>query len=511
MVGKITNHYGPFADGITRVLLVGDPTRGMGSLAEAECRRVIAALDLAEREGLMVEWVAVSSGARIAMDSGTENLDWTARTLGRLVAFTQAGGTVNVLVDNVNVGAQSYWNAEATMLQHCRGTLVMTPAGSMLLTGKRALEYAGSVAAQDNAGIGGYARVMGPNGQAQYFARDLSGAYEVLLRHMTFTAVLPGEARPRRLDSRDPLDRDITAAAYDGGDGAEGFRSVGEIFDEATNPGRKRPFAIRPVMRAVLDADIAPLERWAAWQGAEGAVVWEGSLGGDPVCCIGIESRPLPRRGEAPADGPAQWTSGTLFPQSSKKVARALNAASGVRPVVLLANLSGFDGSPDSLRHLQLEYGAEIGRAVVNFRGPLVFCVVGRYHGGAYVVFSRALNPGIRAVALEGAYASVIGGGPAAAVVFPGMVRKRAESDPAVLAARAVLESAPRSQRGAASTEYARVLREAEAQAQAAVAREFDAVHSVDRALAVGSLEAILAPRNLRPALIERIRAAPPR
>ena len=49
MVGKITNYYGPFPDGITRVLLVGDPTRGMGSLAEAECRRVIAALDLAKR------------------------------------------------------------------------------------------------------------------------------------------------------------------------------------------------------------------------------------------------------------------------------------------------------------------------------------------------------------------------------------------------------------------------------------------------------------------------------
>lgn len=70
--------------------------------------------------------------------------------------------------------------------------------------------------------------------------------------------------------------------------------------------------------------------------------------------------------------------------------------------------------------------------------------------------------------------------------------------------------STPRSLRGAASTEYARVLRVAEAEAQAVVAREFAAVHSVDRALAVGSLEVILAPRNLRPALIERIRATPP-
>jgi hypothetical protein len=44
------------------------------------------------------------------------------------------------------------------------------------------------------------------------------------------------------------------------------------------------------------------------------------------------------------------------------------------------------------MRKLQLEYGAEIARAVVNFDGKLLFLVVSRYHGGAYVVFSRELN-----------------------------------------------------------------------------------------------------------------------
>ena len=50
---------------------------------------------------------------------------------------------------------------------------------------------------------------------------------------------------------------------------------------------------------------------------------------------------------------------------------------------------------------------------MVNFEGPLLFLVVSRYHGGAYVVFSQELNPGLRASALTGSYASVIGGGPA--------------------------------------------------------------------------------------------------
>lgn len=503
VVGLITNRFAPYEEGLTRVLLLGDPTRGMGSLAEPECRRIIAAIELAEREGYAIEWVAVSSGARIAMDSGTENLDWTAAVLARIVKFTQRGGVINVIVDGINVGAQSYWNAEATMLMHCRGALIMTLSGSMLLTGKRALEYAGSVAAEDNLGIGGYERVMGPNGEAQYFAMDLTAAYRVLFRHLALTQTAPGERRVRRIESRDPASRDVTRSPY--GLDAEGFATVGEIFSEASNPGRKRPFGIRPVMRAVLDQDVEPLERWSDWQGAESAVVWEGRLGGDAVCCIGIESRPIPRRGEAPADGPDQWTSGTLFPLSSRKVARAIAAASGVRPVVVLANLSGFDGSPDSLRRLQLENGAEIGRAVVNFDGPLIFCVVSRYHGGAYVVFSRALNPAVQALALEGSFASVIGGGPAAAVVFPGLVRKRADGDPEVVAARRAVEGASAAARASAVSAYERVLREAQSRHQGAVAREFDQVHSVERAFKVGSLDAVIAAEALRAQLIARI------
>jgi acetyl-CoA carboxylase carboxyltransferase component len=62
-------------EGIERVVLLGDPTKALGALSEAECRRVVAAIDLAERMRVPLEWFAVSAGARIAMDSGTENLD----------------------------------------------------------------------------------------------------------------------------------------------------------------------------------------------------------------------------------------------------------------------------------------------------------------------------------------------------------------------------------------------------------------------------------------------------
>ena len=152
-----------------------------------------------------LEWFALSAGARIAMDSGTENMDWIAVVLRRLIEFTQAGDEVNVVVTGINVGAQPYWNAEATMLMHTKGILVMTPDSAMVLTGKQALDYSGGVSAEDNLGIGGYERIMGPNGQGQYWAPDLPGAISVLLAHYDHAYVAPGERFPRRRDDRRPI------------------------------------------------------------------------------------------------------------------------------------------------------------------------------------------------------------------------------------------------------------------------------------------------------------------
>jgi acetyl/propionyl-CoA carboxylase alpha subunit/acetyl-CoA carboxylase carboxyltransferase component len=485
-------------EGMLRVLLLSDPTMGMGALAGPECDRVVAAFDLAERLGVPVEWVPVSSGAKIAMDSGTENLDATARVVRRIVTFTQTGGVVHVIVQGVNVGAQSYWDALATMLMHCRGVLIMTGNASMVLTGRAALEASGAVSAEDEVAIGGFERIMGPNGEAQYFARNLADAYKILYEHYRYTYVVPGEAGPRAFATSDLPGRSIGETSI-AAEEAEGLASIGELFDDETNPGRKRPFSMRAVMRSVVDADGGHLERWNAWVGAETSIVWDAHVGGRAVSLIGIESRNVPRDGYHPVDGPESWNGGTLFPQSSKKVARAINAASGNRPVVVLANLSGFDGSPESLRKIQLENGAEIARAVVNFAGPIYFVVVSRYHGGAYVVFSQELNDQMQAVALSGSYASVIGGGPAATVVFSREVRAQALDDPRVKDKTDLARRYPSEENRALLEE---VLREVTLEKQAATAAEFDAVHTVERAKAVGSLSDILEPEDLRPRLI---------
>src|SRR5208337_3530379 len=234
IVGVIRNFTDRYPEGMTRVLLLGDPSKDLGAIAEPECRR--------------------------------------------------------------NVGAQPYWNAEATMLMHTRGVLIMTPKGAMVLTGKRALDYSGSVSAEDNQGIGGYDRIMGVNGQAQYFARDINDACHILLRHYDHTYVAPGERFPRRAETNDPVDRDVQL--YPHGDGRQdGFARVGDIFSDETNPGRKKSFDIRRVMMSVTDQDHAPLERWSGMRSAETAVTWDAHLGGYPVCLIGIESKPVPRFG----------------------------------------------------------------------------------------------------------------------------------------------------------------------------------------------------------------------
>ncbi|ANI38164.1 carboxyl transferase domain-containing protein [Mycolicibacterium vaccae] len=480
---------------IRRVLILNEPSRDLASLAEPECRRMIAAMDLAAELGVPVEWYAVSSGARIAMDSGTENLDWTAAVLRRIVEFTQAGGEINVVVVGVNVGAQSYFDAEATMLMHTSGVLIMVGRSAMVLTGKQALEFSGGVAAEDNAGIGGYRRIAGPNGQAQFWVPDVESACALLFRHYE-SSQSHGAQRP----TTDPADRDISSSPHLGGTGS--FETVGDIFSQRHNPDRKRPFDIRSVMSAVRDQDAPPLERWKGWQDAENVVAWDTRLGGFAVSLVGVESRNLRRRLPRPADGPDSWTAGTLFPQSSKKLARVINGASGRRPLVILANLSGFDGSPESMRKLQLEYGAEIGRAIVNFRGPIVFSVISRYHGGAYVVFSKSLNPNMEVSAVEGSRASVIGGAPAAAVVFTREVRARVRQDPDVILLEKRLADAAPGDRALLQHELHQLTSKLTTEVQTAVAREFDDIHTVERALRVGSIDHIVTPSDLRPYLI---------
>jgi hypothetical protein len=122
VVGTVRTFTDRHPEGMLRVVLLGDPSRAMGSLAELERRRIEAALALAERLGVPLEWFAVSAGAKISMESGTENMDWISRVLRRIVEFTQRGGELNVVV----VGSTSADSPTGTPRRRCS----CTPAAS---------------------------------------------------------------------------------------------------------------------------------------------------------------------------------------------------------------------------------------------------------------------------------------------------------------------------------------------------------------------------------------------
>jgi acetyl-CoA carboxylase carboxyltransferase component len=138
----------------------------------------------------------------------------------------------------------------------------------------------------------------------------------------------------------------------------------------------------------------------------------------------------------------------------------------------------------------------------------MIFCVISRYHGGAYVVFSRALNEQLEVVALEGTYASVIGGAPAAAVVFAGEVEARARKDPRLQPLSEAIARAEGAEKGRLRAQWDELFKAVHSEKLGEVADEFDRVHSVQRALKVGALHGIIPPATLRPHLIHSVERA---
>jgi acetyl-CoA carboxylase carboxyltransferase component len=134
-----------------------------------------------------------------------------------------------------------------------------------------------------------------------------------------------------------------------------------------------------------------------------------------------------------------------------------------------------------------------------------VFCVISRFHGGAFVVFSNTLNEGLEVAALEGSYASVIGGAPAAAVVFSREVERRVGEDGRVKALEAEIAQAQGADRARLRARMAELRPTVQSEKLGEVAEEFDAVHSVERARRVGSVHRILPPRRLRPYLVDAV------
>jgi acetyl-CoA carboxylase carboxyltransferase component len=137
--------------------------------------------------------------------------------------------------------------------------------------------------------------------------------------------------------------------------------------------------------------------------------------------------------------------------------------------------------------------------------GPIVFVVITRYHGGAFMVFSKQLNERIETAALEGSVASVIGGAPAAATVFAREVKTRTQAEPRMLKLRERLDTADDQQAAGIRVRLVEMSTAIRSQKLGEVASEFDQIHSIHRALAVGSVDRIIPAMELRPYLIDAI------
>jgi hypothetical protein len=86
--------------------------------------------------------------------------------------------------------------------------------------------------------------------------------------------------------------------------------------------------------------------------------------------------------------------------------------------------------------------------------------------------------------------------------VFAGEVNRRTRADPRVREVSDRLEGASGPERGGLQAEYDEVYEHVRSEVLGAVAAEFDAVHSIERALEVGSVERIITAERLRPELV---------
>ncbi|HKY63073.1 MAG TPA: biotin carboxylase N-terminal domain-containing protein [bacterium] len=509
VIGIQTDHLGGTGMPLRRVVILGDLThRSKGALSANECARINAAIRLAAREGIPVDWFTASQGAEIHAERGVEGLDATASTVREIVQHAHSRGVpINIVVDDVNIGAQSYWNSLASIIHDTGGILIMTPRGSMALTGPDAWTAAmvRHIHSEDLPGtarkfyprglqsLAGYEEVHGPNADAMALAPDLARATEMLLRHHYYSYRLgAGEiVSQRQFGGEDLYTRDISVETIELG-GQK--RQVGEEIQKVLNGGAGHR---ETILEALRDRGSPPPLRW--WADAQGirhqaggnglmpqkfnALIQEMQIGGRPTMVIFPPLGPL-----APAD--------------SEVIGRAIIKASGRMPVLLIGSLTGFNGDPRSMENRQLFGGATIAEAIVKHQGPITVVDLGYIVGGTFVVVSKQLNPNLRLLALEGSHAQVIGGPSAAKVVFRSTIRKEADADARVLQAQQAMERASASEKEARKADYERIRREVIAEIEQSRGAAFDQVHSVQRAETVGAVDEVIRPDQLREAII---------
>lgn len=480
---------------VKRILIIGDLSHSSkGAIRAQECARVNAAIRYAAKEKMPIDWFTASFGVQVHREKGVEGLDAAASTIREIVRNCHHKGVqINLVVDETNIGAQSYWDSMATILNETSGVLIMTPKGCMALTGPSALvsalfgtahseqipQFTKNLYPKGLQSLSGYENIHGPNSDSMLFAHNIREACYVLLKHHYYSYIEPGEklasARPQVLSDeiRDPVNIEAVHKEIDN-------------FLKGLKPNRE------VILNYIKDKNSPqPLRLWSDIKGIKGQEFKNGDLPQTPSTIVKeLLIGGFPTFLIFTATGP-------LTPLDAEVIARAIYKASGRMQVLIIGSLSGFSCDPLSMENRQLQAGSYIAKAIVDHEGPILIVNLGNLVGGTFVVFNKQLNPDVKILAIEGARVQVLGGKAAAKVVFHSQICKRADEDPRVLQ-YAKIENRNDPIHSVYQTVRNQVINEIEDKEAAA----FDQVHNAQRAVKVGSIDQIISFDNLRGSII---------
>ena len=366
---------------------------------------------------------------------------------------------------------------------------------AMVLTGKQALDFSGGVSADDNFGIGGYDRVMGPNGQAQYWAPSLADACALLLHHYELhvrdarrAVPAPDRRRPT------PLDRDVRPFPHAAVPDCDFTRRRRHLLCRA------QPRAQAALRHALGDARghrPATASRWSAgrrWREGDNSVVWDTRIGGIPVSACSAWSRdPIARQGFVPGRRPAVVDLGHAVPavlaqDRARRQRRERQPAAGrAGEPVGLRRVAGVDAAlAAGVRRRDRPCGHQLqGPDRVRRRLALPRrCVRGVLQGAE----RRDGDRGRRGLVRVGDRRRAGGGH---GVRPRGQAAHRRRSPRA--SRRKKRWPAPRApRRPSGARALAEITEQVRSEKLGEVAGEFDAIHTIERALRVGSVDRII-------------------
>jgi acetyl-CoA carboxylase carboxyltransferase component len=502
---------------VKRVLIIGDLSHSSrGAIRGQECIRINAAIRYAAKEKIPIDWYAASYGVQIHRERGVEGLDAAASTIREIVENCHHKGVpINFIIHEANIGAQSYWDSMAAIVYDTSGILIMTPGGSMALTGPRSLACAlyGTVQSEKIdvhtkslypeglQSLSGHELVHGPNSDSMILAKDLEEAVNFLLLHHYYSYLKPNE----KIVSQRRIPRTNESK------NAEAVHKEIDNFLKGLKPNRKM------ILEYLRDEDSPPALQF--WEDAKGirkqlfqngdlpqeasTIVQEILIGGHPTLVIFTPTGPL-----TPADADI--------------IARAIYKASGRMQVLVIGSLSGFSCDPLSMKNRQLLEGALIAKSIVEHKGPILIVNLGSLVGGTFVVFNKQLHSDLKILAIEGARVQVIGGKSAAKVVFHSLICKQADQDSRVIKSAKTYPEISKNVEDTAikkisneklnevGSNYKAMRSEVIAEIENKEGILFDQFHNAQRAMKVKSIDQIVTFKDLREATIlnfEQLRA----